>query len=132
MLYVIIERFRMGNPIPVYQRFRDSGRRMPDGITYVNSWVTTDLRRCYQVMECDQRALLDEWLANWKDLVDFEVETVMTSAEAVAELRSRSIPARFHSAGTLQERRVPALRAPSSRLRLSPCRDRSEQLLRGP
>ena len=84
MLYMIIERFRNGDAGPVYRRFRERGRLAPDGLRYVSSWVTSDLRRCYQVMECDDRALLDEWLANWKDLVDFEVETVMTSAEAVA------------------------------------------------
>jgi hypothetical protein len=93
MLYVIIERFRMGNPIPVYQRFRDSGRSMPDGITYVNSWVTTDLRRCYQVMECERRELLDEWIAGWSDLVEFEVESVMTSADAQALIAPRLTPA---------------------------------------
>jgi hypothetical protein len=89
MLYMITERFRDGNAVPVYRRFRERGRLAPDGLRYVNSWVTDDLRRCYQVMECDDRALLDEWLANWSDLVDFKVETVMTSAEALAEITPR-------------------------------------------
>ena len=56
----------------------------PEGLRYVNSWVSTDLTICYQVMECDDRSLLDQWLANWKDIVDFEVVPVMTSAEAAA------------------------------------------------
>jgi hypothetical protein len=83
MLYMIIENFRDGDAVPVYRRFRERGRLAPEGLRYVSSWVTQDLRRCYQVMECDDRALLDEWIANWSDLVDFELQTVMTSADAV-------------------------------------------------
>lgn len=86
MLYMIIELFRDGDPLPVYRRFRDQGRLAPDGLRYISSWVTTDLRHCYQVMECDDRALLDAWLANWRDIVDFEVVPVMTSADALAIL----------------------------------------------
>ena len=86
MLYVVIERFRDGNAIPVYRRFRDRGRLASENLKYVTSWVTTDLKRCYQIMECDDRALLDEWMAQWSDLVDFEVDQVMTSAEAVARI----------------------------------------------
>lgn len=55
---------------------------MPEGIEYVGSWVTQDLRRCYQVMECDDRRLLDDWMKNWDDVMDFEVIPVVTSAEA--------------------------------------------------
>ena len=82
MLYLVIEHFRDGDPAPVYHRFRDQGRLAPDGLRYVASWVTTDLARCYQVMECDDRALLDAWIARWADLVEFEVVPVVTSAEA--------------------------------------------------
>ena len=82
MLYMIVERFRNGDAAPVYRRFRDRGRLAPEGVRYVSSWVTSDLRICYQVMECDERRLLDEWLANWNDLVEFDVVEVMTSAEA--------------------------------------------------
>ncbi len=84
MLYMIIERFRDGDPRPVYRRFREQGRLAPDGLRYVSSWVTTDLTLCYQVMECDDRRLLDEWIGRWKDLVDFECVPVMTSPEASA------------------------------------------------
>lgn len=83
MLYMIVENFRNGDAVPVYRRFRERGRLAPEGLRYVSSWVTADLRRCYQVMECEDRKLLDEWIANWSDLVDFEVQTVMTSADAV-------------------------------------------------
>ncbi len=84
MLYMIIEHFRNGDAAPVYARFREKGRLAPDGLRYVNSWVTTDRARCYQVMECDNRALLDTWMAAWEDLVEFEVHPVITSAEASA------------------------------------------------
>jgi hypothetical protein len=60
---------------------------MPDGLRYVSSWVTTDLRQCYQVMECDRPALLETWMAAWRDIVDFEVIPVMTSADAVETLK---------------------------------------------
>lgn len=82
MLFMVIERFRGGDAVPVYQRFRARGRLAPAGLTYVNSWVTEDLTTCYQVMESPDRALLDEWIAAWSDLVDFEVIPVITSAEA--------------------------------------------------
>lgn len=89
MLFVIIERFRGGDPAPVYRRFRDRGRLAPDGLRYVNSWVATDLTTCYQVMECDDRGLLDQWMANWEDIVDFEVIPAVTSAEAAAAVAPR-------------------------------------------
>jgi len=88
MLYMIIENFK-GDPVPVYRRFRDRGRLAPDGLRYVNSWVTADLQRCYQVMECDDRRLLQEWIEQWKDLVDFEVISVVTSAEAASAMAPR-------------------------------------------
>jgi hypothetical protein len=86
MLYMIVEHFRNGNPVPVYERFRARGRLAPEGLRYVNSWVTDDLTSCYQVMECDDRALLDQWLAAWADLVEFEIVPVITSAEASARV----------------------------------------------
>lgn len=88
MLYMIIEQFK-GDPVPVYRRFRDRGRLAPEGVKYVASWVTEDLQRCFQVMECDRRELLDEWIARWDDLVDFEVIPVITSAEAAGAIAPR-------------------------------------------
>ena len=86
MLYMVVEHFRNGDPAPVYERFRARGRLAPSGLRYVGSWVTPDLTRCYQVMECDDPALLDAWMAAWSDLVEFEVHPVITSAEAAARV----------------------------------------------
>ena len=86
MLYMIIERFKNGDPIPVYRRFRDEGRHMPENLKYLASWVTADMTRCYQVMECDDSQLLEQWMARWDDLADFEVLPVLTSAQAVQRI----------------------------------------------
>jgi hypothetical protein len=83
---MIIEHFRNDDARPVYERFRARGRLAPDGLRYVNSWVTPDITRCYQVMECEDRALLDQWIAAWEDIVDFEVHPVITSADAAARV----------------------------------------------
>jgi hypothetical protein len=82
MLFLVIENFRDGDPRPVYARFAERGRLAPQGLAYVASWVTTDLRCCYQVMECEEASLLEQWMANWRDIVDFEVMPVVTSPEA--------------------------------------------------
>ena len=84
MFYMIIEHFREGNAVPVYRRFRDRGRLADERLRYVSSWVTSDLRRCYQVMECDDVALVEEWIRQWQDIVDFECIPVITSAEAAS------------------------------------------------
>ena len=89
MLYMIVERFKNGDPVPVYRRFRDEGRRLPEGLTYVSSWVTLDMTTCYQLMECEDRRLLDRWVAAGGDLVDFEVFPIITSAEAVQRIAPR-------------------------------------------
>jgi uncharacterized protein DUF3303 len=89
MLFMIIEHYKGGDPIPVYRRFRDRGRMAPDDVRYVNSWVTSDLARCYQVMESPDRARLDQWLQRWSDLVDFDVIPVVTSPEAQAMVAPR-------------------------------------------
>jgi hypothetical protein len=83
VLFMVLESFK-GDPAAVYRRFEQRGRLAPSGLRYVGSWVTEDLARCYQVMECDDRALLDEWMTAWRDLVDFEVVSVVGSSEAAA------------------------------------------------
>jgi hypothetical protein len=86
MLYMIVEHFQNEDALPVYRRFRELGRLAPEGVVYVSSWVDEKFHRCFQLMETDDRNLLDEWIANWKDLVDFEVFPVLTSQEAAAKI----------------------------------------------
>jgi hypothetical protein len=89
MLYMVVEHFKNGDAVPVYRRFRERGRLAPTGLNYVSSWVTCDLTRCFQIMESPDRALLNQWLAQWADLVDFEVVPVITSAEAAESVAPR-------------------------------------------
>lgn len=87
---MIIEDFKNRDPVPVYKRFQSRGRLAPEGLHYVSSWVDVKLERCFQLMETDRRELLDQWLANWKDLVDFEVYPVVSSKEATEQVLARS------------------------------------------
>lgn len=89
MLYMVIERFLNDDAVPVYRRFRDRGRMAPDGLHYVSSWVDTRLACCFQVMETEQPELLQQWLAQWSDIVEFEVHPVLTSAQAAQQMASR-------------------------------------------
>jgi hypothetical protein len=86
---MVVEHFKGGDAVPVYRRFRDRGRLAPEGLSYLSSWVDVNLKRCYQLMETDDPDLLDQWLAAWRDLVDFEVHQVMSSAEAVEAIAHR-------------------------------------------
>jgi hypothetical protein len=86
MQYMIVEKFKQGKLKDVYQRFAVRGRLTPEGLTYVNSWITEDLSACYQVMETDNFHTLEQWMECWKDLVDFEVAPVITSQEAKAKV----------------------------------------------
>lgn len=86
---MVIEDFRGGDAVPIYRRLRDSGRHMPEGLEYLGSWITQDLSRCYQVMQCDDPALLDEWMASWSDLMDFTVIPVLPSLEVVEQIAQR-------------------------------------------
>ena len=81
-LYMVLERFRNADAGPVYRRFKERGRLAPDGLTYISSWVTEDLSTCFQVMEAADRALLEQWMSHWSDLVEFEVHPVITSQQA--------------------------------------------------
>ena len=81
MRYMVVETFLRG-PEPVYARAAARGRMLPDGLHYVDSWVSEDLGRCWQLMETDDPALIDIWIEHWTDLVDFEVVPVMASNAA--------------------------------------------------
>jgi hypothetical protein len=85
-LYMVLEHFRNGDAAPVYRRFKERGRLAPEGVNYVSSWVTADLSTCYQIMETAERALLEEWMTRWSDLVEFEVHPVITSQEAAQRM----------------------------------------------
>ena len=80
MLYMIIERFHPGKEKIIYQRFEEKGRMLPEGISYINSWINEEVTICYQVMESDSEENLQQWINNWKDLADFEIIPVISSA----------------------------------------------------
>jgi hypothetical protein len=93
MQFMVIERFRSQDARPVYRRLQERGRLMPDGLAFVNSWVEADLRRCFQVIECDDATLLQRWVAEWADLIDFEIVPVVpgkATAEVFASTSGRS------------------------------------------
>jgi uncharacterized protein DUF3303 len=89
MLFMIVEHFKNRDAVPVYRRFRDRGRLAPAGLTYLSSWVDAGLERCYQLMDTEDRGLIDQWIANWSDLVDFEIHPVITSKEAAERIAPR-------------------------------------------
>ena len=89
MLFMVIERFKNGDARAIYRRSREKGRMLPDGLRYVDSWVEANLERCFQLMECDDLKLFQQWVVNWQDLVDFEIVPVVSSkqtAEAIGPL----------------------------------------------
>ena len=87
--FMVIERFRNQDAKAVYRRFREQGRMMPDGLDFVASWVSADLGRCFQVMECADATLLQRWVAGWSDLVEFEIVPVTPGKETAAALESQ-------------------------------------------
>ena len=86
MLFMVIERFKNRDAGPVYQRFREQGRMLPEGLTYIDSWTEASFDRCFQLMECDDPQLFAEWTAHWEDLVDFEIVPVISSKEAASAM----------------------------------------------
>ena len=81
MLFMVIERFRDDAVTEIYRRVREAGRSLPDGLRYVDSWVRADLSGCFQLMECEDAAPLQQWVASWSDLAHFEIVPVTTSAQ---------------------------------------------------
>ncbi len=82
MLFMLIERFKNRDTKAVYSRFKEKGRMMPEGLTYMGSWVEDNFDRCFQLMECDDPHLFQQWLVHWEDLSEFEIVHVVPSAEA--------------------------------------------------
>ena len=87
--YMVIERFKNKDPVPAYRRFQERGRMVPDGLVYVSSWIDEDIERCYLIMETHDRSLLDQWIARWNDLVDFEVYPVLSTQEVLEKITPR-------------------------------------------
>jgi len=83
MLFMVIEHFKNQDALSVYKRFREQGRMLPEGLRYIDSWTEANFYSCFQLMECDDPQLLQEWIARWQDLVDFEIFPVISSKEAV-------------------------------------------------
>ena len=79
MLFMVIERFKNRDAKPVYRRVLEKGRLMPEGLIYRESWIEANFERCFQLMECDDVALLQEWILEWQDLTDFEIVAVAES-----------------------------------------------------
>jgi Protein of unknown function (DUF3303) len=84
MLFMVIETFRNRDAEAVYCRFREKGRMLPEGLKYLHSWVELDHTRCFQLMECDDVQLFQQWVGHWNDLVDFEIVAVQSSKDAAA------------------------------------------------
>lgn len=90
MRYLVIEKYVRG-PGPVYERVALQGRMLPAGLGYIDSWVDAEgLDRCFQLMETDDPALLDQWAASWEDLVAFEIVPVISSSEAAQHASHRA------------------------------------------
>ena len=88
MLYIVIEHFRNQDARAVYDRFNNKGRMVPDGIAFHGSWVSADLGRCFQIMECDDLTLLQRWAVEWSDLVEFEIIPVSPGKDVAEALRT--------------------------------------------
>ncbi|HEX3675002.1 MAG TPA: DUF3303 family protein [Rhizomicrobium sp.] len=86
MMFMVIETFRNQDGKAVYDRLRERGRQMPDGLKFVNSWVSADLTRCFQLMEADDVSQFQRWVAEWQDLMGFEIVPVVQSRETAIAL----------------------------------------------
>ena len=90
MLFMVIEHFKNRDAKAVYRRAQEHGRMLPEGLRYIDSWVEANFERCFQLMECDDPPLFQQWLAEWQDLVEFEIIPVVASEEAAGVIQSQS------------------------------------------
>jgi len=82
MLFMVIEHFESNDMVPVYRRLEEKGRQLPEGLTYVDSWIEANFSRCFQLMECDDARLLQEWVLGWRGTgANFEIVPVVPSKE---------------------------------------------------
>jgi hypothetical protein len=84
-LYMVVEHFKHGDSHAVYERFLSHGRMMPEGLEYISSWTTDDLTKCFQLVKTADISLINQWISNWSDLVDFEFYPVISSSDAVSK-----------------------------------------------
>jgi hypothetical protein len=91
MLFMLIERFKNQDAVAAYQHLRDKGRGLPEGLKYVDSWVEPNFDRCFQLMECEDLRLIQEWALHWQGLVTFEIVPVVSSKDT-RETVSRFLP----------------------------------------
>lgn len=82
--YMIIERFDPANLAAIYERLHTKGRGLPDGLLFIDSWLTADDSAVYQLMETDDPALFEVWCAYWSDLVSFEIMPLREKPSAPA------------------------------------------------
>jgi len=87
--YLVIENYKPGKTKDIYDRFALKGRMLPTGVEYVDSWIEENLQKCYQIMRSESLEKIDEWIACWNDLVDFEVIPVLSSAEVAEKMNNR-------------------------------------------
>ena len=87
MLFMVIERFSPGTIPTIYRRLRDEGRALPSGLTYVDSWIEANFGRCFQLMECDDARLLQEWVLSWEGLIEAEIVPVVPSPQTQEVVR---------------------------------------------
>lgn len=85
MKYMVIETFKVGMADKVYERFNQKGRMLPDGVYYIDSWLSNDRTKCFQLMEADKFELIEEWIAKLDDLTEFEVVSVHDSPTKAAQ-----------------------------------------------
>ena len=90
MLFMVIEHFQPGKVKNIYQRFQEQGRMMPEGLKYIDSWISANLNRCFQLVECDDARLFQEWILEWSDLGEFEIIPIVSSKETT-EIIMRSL-----------------------------------------
>jgi hypothetical protein len=81
---MVIERFKDRDPLPIYRHLRDRGRMVPEGLTYLESWVEPNFDRCFQLMECDDLRLIQQWVLNWRGSgVTIEIVPVVPSKDTM-------------------------------------------------
>ena len=85
---MVIERFKGRDATVIYHRLAESGRQMPDGLKYIDSWIEPNFDRCFQLMETDDLRLFQQWILAWNDLMEFEIVPVVPSKDTRATVES--------------------------------------------